>query len=100
MTEYYRFRSMDRLIRGDSPELESQTIFFASPEQLNDPMEGLRDVFWRGDKIVWTNLFKNYVYCLHRTYINLKIAGNDFKIDREIIPVWGRWDLLDKPYAE
>ena len=100
MTEYYRFRSMDRLIRGDSPELESQTIFFASPEQLNDPMEGLRDVFWHGDKIVWANLFKNYVYCLHQTYAGVKVAGNDFKIGRDFIPFWGRWDLLDNAHAE
>lgn len=72
-------------------------IYFASAEQLNDPMEGLRDIFWCGDKIVWTNLFKNYVYCLHRTYLNVKIFGDDFKLSPEFIPVWGRWDQPETP---
>ena len=31
-------------------ELEKQTIYFASPEELNDPMEGLRDIVWDGDE--------------------------------------------------
>ena len=91
---------MDRLIRGNSPELESQTIYFASPEQLNDPMEGLRDVFWHGDKIAWTNLFKNYVYCLHRTYFFAGIAANELKVERDSIPVWGRWDEQETPQME
>ena len=47
----YRFRTMDNLL-GEHQELKKQEIYFANPEQLNDPMEGLRDIFWRGDKIV------------------------------------------------
>lgn len=97
MAEYYRFRSMERLLDGEHPELEQQTIYFPSPEQLNDPMEGLRDFVWHGDKIVWTNLFKNYVYCLHRTYCNVEISGNDFKVEPETIPVRGRWDEPETP---
>ena len=97
MAEYYRFRCIERLVGGEHPELEQQTIYFASPEQLNDPMEGLRDIVWQGDKIVWTNLFKNYVYCLHRTYLDVKFFGNDFRIEPEFIPVWGRWDEPETP---
>ena len=97
MAEYYRFRNIERLIGGEYLELEQQIIYFASPEQLNDPMEGLRDIVWHGDKVVWTNLFKNYVYCLHRTYLDAKLFGNDFKIEPEIIPVWGRWDEPETP---
>ena len=63
----YRFRSIDALL-DKYQELESQTIYFASPDQLNDPMEGFRDIVWRGDKIVWTNFFKHFVYCLHEGY--------------------------------
>ena len=60
----YRFRSMEYLLGGEYQELEKQAIYFASPDELNDPMEGFRDIVWRGDKIVWTNFFKNYIYYL------------------------------------
>ena len=44
--QVYRFRSMKRLLEDKYQELKKQEIYFASPEQLNDPMEGLRDIFW------------------------------------------------------
>ncbi|MDR3432084.1 MAG: DUF2971 domain-containing protein [Rouxiella aceris] len=54
---------MDNLL-GEYKELESQSIFFASPESLNDPMEGFRDIFWQGDIILWKDLFRHYILCL------------------------------------
>ena len=67
MTEFlYRFRPVDRLL-GNSErtgELEGQYIYFASPEQLNDPLEGYRELYFSGDKIVWNSLFKYYIRCL------------------------------------
>ena len=54
----YRFRSMEYLLGDKYQELERKTIYFASPDQLNDPMEGFRDIVWSGDKIVWTNFFQ------------------------------------------
>lgn len=42
----YRFRPLKRLLQYG--ELEKQEIYFASPSELNDPMEGFRDLFWRG----------------------------------------------------
>ena len=97
MSEVYRFRSTKRLLDGTSGELEKQVIYFASPDQLNDPMEGFRDIVWRGDRVVWTNLFKHYIYCLHRAYLDVKIFGDQcaFEVDR--IPVWGRWDEPPTP---
>ena len=56
MAEFFRFRSADALLEKYQ-ELENQTIYFASPEELNDPMEGFRDIVWTGDKVVWTNFF-------------------------------------------
>jgi len=35
---FYRFRSIDSLF--NFRELETQTIYFAPPQELNDPMEG------------------------------------------------------------
>lgn len=59
----YRFRSIRALLDGFH-ELENQEIYFSPPAQLNDPLEGLMDVFWRGDAIVWTNLLRHYLLCL------------------------------------
>jgi hypothetical protein len=40
---FYRFRSVDALL-GERAELDSQEIYFASPAELNDPMEGFKDL--------------------------------------------------------
>lgn len=67
MTDFmYRFRPVKRLLgeNGTPGELDDQYIFFASPEQLNDPLEGYKDIFFKGDKIVWRNLIKHYLRCL------------------------------------
>ena len=91
MAEFFRFRSVDALL-NKYHELEKQTIYFASPAELNDLMEGFRDIVWSGDKIVWTNLFKHYLYCLHQSYLRFRIAGDSIKLDVDSIPIWGRWD--------
>ena len=90
MAEFYRFRSIDALL-GKYQELEKRTIYFADPEELNDPMEGFRDIVWNGDKIVWTNFIKHYCYCLHQNYLRLRIAGNSIKLDVDIIPIGRSW---------
>ena len=93
MAEFFRFRSIDSLL-GKHQELEEQTIFFASPEELNDPMEGLRNTVWDGDKIVWTNLFKHYVFCLNRSCLLLNITLKSRKLDVADIPILERWDEI------
>lgn len=87
---------MDNLL-GEHQELKKQEIYFASPEQLNDPMEGLQDIFWRGDKIVWENFFKHYVFCLYVTDFHLLLAGPSIKLNANNIPILGRWDELPSP---
>ena len=68
----YRFRTADRLLGKDATEnsaavpgeLENLEVYFAPPEQLNDPLEGYREIFWSGDKIVWMNFFRHYLLVL------------------------------------
>ena len=91
MTEIYRFRSMPRLL-GEDGELETQTIYFASPAELNDPMEGFRDIVWHGDQIAWTNLFKHYINCVARTYLLVQIAADSDVLTPDLIPVTSSWD--------
>ena len=94
MAEFYRFRSMKYLLGEKYQELENQTIYFASPEELNDPMEGFRDIVWIGDKVVWTNLFKHYVYCLNYVYHLVITGGYSEECGVDKIPILGRWDEL------
>lgn len=82
--KFYRFRSTKRLIES---ELESQTIYFAHPSELNDPMEGLREVTWKGDRIAWENLFRHYTFCLLTCYIGGAFEEPDF--NAKDIPIAG-----------
>jgi hypothetical protein len=67
---FYRFRSAKALLspydedKGQFDELERQEIYFSRPSELNDAMEGFKDLFWQGDEIVWRNLLKHYLHCL------------------------------------
>jgi len=92
----YRFRSIDALL-DKYQELERQSIYFASPEELNDPMEGFRDIVWHGDKIVWTNLFKHYVFCMHESYFLLRKTRDSRKLSVDDIPISNRWDKIPTP---
>ena len=91
MTEFYRFRSIEQLLGDKFAELERQTIFFAAPEDLNDPMEGLHDIVWVGDQIVWQNLFKNYVDFLHWHFQNAVTLGVEVLSDPQSIPYLPGW---------
>ncbi|MBL7935008.1 MAG: hypothetical protein JNM51_04285, partial [Bacteroidia bacterium] len=71
----YRFRTIEGLL-GKHKELENQEIYFASPDELNDPMEGYKDVFWKGDSIIWKNFIKNYTRSLENVF-GLALLLND-----------------------
>jgi hypothetical protein len=67
---FYRFRPAKAVLgpydeaKNQFDELERQEIYFSRPSELNDAMEGFRDLFWQGDEIVWRNLLRHYLYCL------------------------------------
>ena len=98
--ELYRFRSVNKLLEKPFKELERQTIFFATPEELNDPMEGLYDLVWDGDHIVWLNLFRHYVHCLTRTRLDLLIIGQEHMFKPNDIPVEQKQDMYPTPRME
>jgi len=89
----YRFRTVSNLI-GDFQELEKQQIYFAHPEQLNDPMEGMRRYYWKGDKIVWNNLLKHYLLCLEHMILLARLTDEDEQLTKEDIPVLKSFDSL------
>lgn len=83
----YRFRSINNLL-GEHQELENQEIYFAPLDQLNDPMEGFKDIFWQGDEIVWKNLLIHYLLCLEQILSLQIIAGDSKAIDPKDIPIF------------
>jgi hypothetical protein len=91
---FYRIRSLRSLLGPDDGEndgfneLRKQTIFFAAPSDLNDPMEGLKDIFWRGDKIAWENLLKHYLMCLEMVTTICIISGDAYSVDQSQIPIF------------
>jgi Protein of unknown function (DUF2971) len=85
ISHLYRFRRLERLL--DRGELQNQEIYFANPETLNDPMEGFRDIFWRGDQIVWRNLLRHYVLCLDYAFSLLLTCGEEHSFRWNEIPI-------------
>jgi hypothetical protein len=82
----YRFRSTDSLLDKYN-ELANQEIYFAPPNELNDPMEGFRDIFWTGDSIVWKNLLKHYLRCLEHVFALSILLNEEKKINSDDIPI-------------
>jgi len=66
----YRFRSDPNFTLD---ELEKNYFYFSLPNELNDPMEGFINLYWEGDKILWKNFLKHYLYTLTNTIINIYI---------------------------
>lgn len=69
---FYRFRTLDAIFKYG--ELENQEIYFASPEELNDPMEGFKNIIFQGDNILWHNLIRHYIMCLVHMIFKYKIV--------------------------
>jgi hypothetical protein len=95
--KFYRFRSVKYLLEEKYQELERQTIYFADLKTLNDPMEGYRDIFWKGDLIVWKNLIKCYLFCLQHAWAFLAISGKDAVPAEFHMPVYA--DIHAQPHG-
>jgi hypothetical protein len=81
MTEhFYRYRPI-KAVLDEFHELENQEIYFSTTDELNDPMEGFKDLFWLGDEVVWRNFLKHYVLCLLETAYYCFIIDDQFDID-------------------
>lgn len=94
----YRFRTIENLL-GAHQELEKQEIYFAPSDVLNDPMEGLLDVFWHGDSVVWENLLRHYLMCLERVFFIYSFSGETHRLTTEDIPILkNRFQFPTKEY--
>ena len=88
MDTLYRFRDLGQLLDRHQ-ELENQEIYFANPEELNDPLEGLRDIAWHGDRIAWDNLFNHYILCLQWMVHCDLLFGEHLLISPKTLPIKG-----------
>lgn len=77
---FYRLRSSEKLL--DYKELEHFQIYLASPDALNDPMEGYKEVSLRGDEVLWENLFRHYVLALTWTFAGFLFDDRPFEEPR------------------
>lgn len=89
----YRFRPLRWLL--EEGELRNQEVYFAETSQLNDPMEGFRDVFWQGDVIVWRNFLRHYVICLDNAFGQWILCGEAQTLEWAHIPVFNHGNLND-----
>ena len=79
----YRYRSCDARNKED---LKNSVIYFANLSELNDPMEGFIDIYFKGDHVIWRNLFRNYIRSLFYEYLWQNIS---LELTNDIyIPQW------------
>jgi hypothetical protein len=75
MTEYfYRYRPI-KAVLDEFHEMENQEIYFSTPDELNDPMEGFKDLFWGvATKSFGVISLKHYILCVLQTGLKLMNA--------------------------
>jgi hypothetical protein len=92
----YRIRPADALL-DKYQELEKQQIYFASPDELNDPVEDYKDFFWSGDEIVWRNFLKHYLLSLKLSFDITVLQGVDVPVNSSTLPLVHSEDDLPAP---
>ncbi len=73
----FRFRSIHAVLDGFH-ELENQEIYFSEINELNDPLEGFKNIYWEGDAIVWKNFFRHYILNLLQAIISIYSDEKNF----------------------
>ena len=64
MSNMYRFRSAKQIL-WEHEELEKQTIYFATPEELNDPTESVKETIWQHNCAdVWGLAIEQFMTCV------------------------------------
>lgn len=74
-------------------ELEKQEIHFSRFNELNDPMEGFLNLYWKGDKVVWVNFFKNFITSLFVLNYWFRFLYKNGSLENK--PIWIPQDAED-----
>ena len=62
----YHYRNIETALL----EISNGTFHFSSIEELNDPLEGDVNVYWKADKAAWEGLFCTYGISLFKSILN------------------------------
>lgn len=87
----YRLRPIKTV--KEYKELEKQEIHFSSFKELNDPMEGFLNFYWKGDEIVWKNFFKNFITSLFVLNYWFRFFNENGSLNNK--PIWIPQDIND-----
>lgn len=87
----YRFRSIERLLNND--ELKNHYFYFSDPCHLNDPLEGFKQITWKGKYHDWSNFIENYIYCYTHALIKMHIPDHNYLLtENDIQPsLWPKY---------
>ncbi|MBP3127763.1 DUF2971 domain-containing protein [Thalassospira sp. ER-Se-21-Dark] len=96
----YRFRPIEYILSSDDlgyqkdpvkpygfDELRKNQLYLSPMENLNDPMEGYKNLYWKGDKVIWNNFFKHYAMCLTACMCQATLHGPSYRVTRQDIPI-------------
>jgi len=72
----YRLRTCENLL-GEFKELESQTIFLADSTSFNDPLEDFVYLKYKGDRILWENMFKEFLVAMEYQMYTAPLYSED-----------------------
>ncbi len=79
----FRFRKAESIIKHD--ELKNLEMYFCPFQEEDDAAEGLLNLFWKGDEILWDNFIAHYFVVLYRHYTYIILSDNkDRKIPEKI----------------
>lgn len=96
MEYIYRFRPINSVL-GEFEELKLSEIFLSSLNDLNDPMEGFKNMVWSGDQIAWENFLRHFILCMEHVYQYCSIAGVDDNRPELKIPIFKTFQDLETP---
>ena len=81
----YHYRSIDNAIK----EIENRTFRYSDRLEVNDPLEGYIRVYWKGDRIAWEGLFRNYICSLWQciAFYHMGIEYEEIEANAVIIDI-------------
>lgn len=79
----YHYRSVESARK----EIECRTFRYADRNELNDPLEGYAQIYWKGDCPAWEGLFRNYICSVYYAVVGIQLnASEELLAERAVIP--------------
>ena len=69
----YHYRSVESARK----EIECRTFRYADRNELNDPLEGYAQIYWKGDCPAWEGLFRNYICSVYYAVVGIQLNASE-----------------------